>query len=96
MVSLKKQVSMRQRKNSHIWSEIYMPLKTPLLPMELFKIRNFVVAVIVGSVGQMSFYALNILWPTHITDLYTTDNLKVGWMSVSNIYFPNRDMETRV
>lgn len=50
--------------------------------MNLFKIRNFVVAVIVGSVGQMSFYALNVLWPTHITNLYTTDNLTIGWMSV--------------
>lgn len=51
--------------------------------MKLFKIRNFVVAVVVGSVGQMSFYALNVLWPTQITNLYTTDNISIGWMSVS-------------
>ncbi|ERT01322.1 hypothetical protein HMPREF1624_02566 [Sporothrix schenckii ATCC 58251] len=61
--------------------EIYMPLHTPLLPMELFKIKNFVVAVVVGSCGQMSWYALNLLWPYHIQNLYTTDNSKVGWMS---------------
>lgn len=61
--------------------EIYMPLHTPLLPMKLFKIRNFVVAVVVGSCGQMSWYALNLLWPYHIQNLYTTDNSKVGWMS---------------
>lgn len=58
-----------------------MPLKAPLIPMNLFKIRNFVVCVIVGSIGQMSFYALNVIWPQHITNLYTTDNVTVGWMS---------------
>lgn len=60
-----------------------MPLKSPLIPMYLFKIRNYDVAVIVGSVGQMSFYALNVIWPQQITNLYTTDNIKIGWMSVS-------------
>ena len=38
-----------------------MKLKQPLLPMSLFKIRHYWVAVIVGSVGQMSFYAMNVL-----------------------------------
>ncbi|OAA57978.1 siderophore iron transporter [Niveomyces insectorum RCEF 264] len=61
--------------------ETYVPLHTPLLPMTLFKNRSFVVAVIVGSCGQMSWYALNLLWPYHIQDLYTTDNNTVGWMS---------------
>lgn len=61
--------------------EVYMPLPEPLLPMKLFKIRNFWIAVVVGSVGQMSFYALNVLWPTHITALYTKQNMTVGWMS---------------
>ena len=42
--------------------ENLMKLKQPLLPMSLFKIRNYWVAVIVGSVGQMSFYAMNVLW----------------------------------
>lgn len=50
--------------------------------MSLFTIRNFNIAVVVGSVGQMSFYALNILWPTHITMLYTKNNYLIGWMSV--------------
>lgn len=53
--------------------------------MKLFKIRNFWVACIVGSVGQMSFYALNVLWPTHITALYTKANMTVGWMSASHL-----------
>jgi predicted MFS family arabinose efflux permease len=65
--------------------EIFAPwVKQPLLPMDLFQYRNFWIAVVVGSVGQMSFYALNVLWPTHIQALYTTDNMTVGWMSCAN------------
>jgi hypothetical protein len=63
-----------------------MPLKLPLLPMHLFKIRNYVVAVIVGTVGQMVYYALNVLWPQQISSLYTTDNAMIGWMSVSCLF----------
>ncbi|CAK7224030.1 hypothetical protein SBRCBS47491_005410 [Sporothrix bragantina] len=61
--------------------EIYMPLEMPLLPMGLFKNHSFVVAVIVGSCGQMSWYAYNLLWPYHIQNLYTTNNTTVGWLS---------------
>jgi hypothetical protein len=60
-----------------------MPLKLPLLPMHLFKIRNYVVAVIVGTVGQMVYYSLNVLWPQQISSLYTTNNAMIGWTSVS-------------
>ena len=70
-----------------------MPLSEPLLPMKLFKIRNFWVAVIVGSVGQMSFYALNVLWPTHITALYTKNNMIVGWMSVSKDFTSTKEVK---
>jgi MFS family permease len=48
--------------------------------MNLFKIRNYVIAVIVGSIGQMSYYAFNVLWPTQASLLYTTDNITLGWM----------------
>lgn len=63
--------------------EIYVPLKQPLLPMTLLRIRNFVACVIIGSVGQMVWYAINVLWPDQITQFYTTDNILVGLMSVS-------------
>ena len=49
--------------------------------MKLFKIRDFSVAVVVGSVGQMAYYALNIIWPGQIGNLFTTDNLKIGVLS---------------
>ncbi|EON69199.1 hypothetical protein W97_08558 [Coniosporium apollinis CBS 100218] len=61
--------------------EIYVPLKQPLMPMKLFKIRNLVAVVVVGCVGQMVYYALNVLWPVQITALYATDNMKIGIMS---------------
>ncbi|VUC21569.1 unnamed protein product [Clonostachys rosea] len=66
---------------SFVIYEIYMAPRSPLVPMNLFKITNYNVAVIVGSVGQMSFYALNVIWPQQVTNLYTTDNIKIGWMS---------------
>lgn len=62
--------------------EIYMPLKQPLLPVKMLKNRNFIAACIVGTVGQMVYYALNVLWPQQITALYTTDNITIGWMAV--------------
>ena len=65
--------------------EAYMPLKIPLLPMNLLKIRNYVIAVIAGTVAQMVYYSLNVLWPQQISALYTSNNALIGWMSVSGI-----------
>ncbi|KAL4898370.1 siderophore iron transporter [Aspergillus ambiguus] len=61
--------------------EIYVPLKQPLLPMNLLKIRNLVACVVIGSVGQMTWYAVNVLWPDQITQFYSTNNLIIGFMS---------------
>jgi hypothetical protein len=63
-------------------TEAFMPLKLPLLPIRLLKIRNYVVAIIVGSVGQMVYFSLNVLWPQQIAALYTTNNANIGWISV--------------
>jgi hypothetical protein len=60
-----------------------MNLKIPLLPMDLLKNRNYLVAVIAGTVAQMVYYSLNVLWPQQISSLYTTDNAMIGWISVS-------------
>jgi hypothetical protein len=53
------------------------------MPMRLLKIRNFAAAVVVGCVGQMVYYVMNLLWPKIITIFFTTDNIKIGLMSVS-------------
>jgi hypothetical protein len=60
-----------------------MNLKIPLLPMNLLKNRGYVVAVIAGTVAQMVYYSLNVLWPAQIASLYTTNNAMIGWISVS-------------
>jgi hypothetical protein len=61
--------------------ENYMPLKQPLLPLRLFRHRNLIYVGIIGCVGQMVYYALNVLFPQQITQLYTTDNIIIGAMS---------------
>lgn len=63
--------------------EAYMPLKQPLLPLRLFKHPNIVPVVFVGCVGQMVYYALNVLFPQQIANLFTTSNILIGLMSVS-------------
>ena len=65
--------------------EAYVPLKQPLLPLRLFKHRNLVAVVFVGSVGQMVYYALNVLFPQQITALFTTNNILIGAISVSEV-----------
>ncbi|CAK7200619.1 hypothetical protein SEUCBS139899_003317 [Sporothrix eucalyptigena] len=61
--------------------EIYVPLRQPLVPIRIFKIRNVNAAIVIGCVGQMVYYALNLLWPTIITTFFTTDNIKIGLIS---------------
>lgn len=61
--------------------ETYITPCQPLMPMKLLKIRNFVAVLIVGCVGQMVFYCLNVLWPMAITVFFTTDNGIIGLMS---------------
>lgn len=58
-----------------------MPLKQPLLPTRLMTNKDYIVVVIVGTVGQMVYYSLNVLWPQQIASLYSTDNATIGWMS---------------
>jgi hypothetical protein len=67
--------------NNLTYLESFMPLKQPLLPVKLLKTRNLVAVVFVGSVGQMVYYALNVLWPQQITSLFTTNNIIIGLMS---------------
>jgi hypothetical protein len=67
-----------------------MNLKLPLLPINLLKIRNYVIAVIAGTVAQMVYYSLNVLWPLQISTLYTTNNTLIGWMSVRGPSFKSK------
>jgi hypothetical protein len=60
-----------------------MPLEQALVPMSLFKITNYSAVVVTASVGTMIYFSMNILWPLQIGALYTTDNIQIGWLSVS-------------
>lgn len=65
--------------------ETYMPLEQPILPVKLLKNGPYLAIVACACVGQMAYFALAILWPEQIEYLYTTDNIKIGWMSVSRL-----------
>lgn len=64
--------------------EIYMPLKQPLFPFRLIKIRNIWTCVIIGSTIQMVWFALNVFWPIQLTVLYTSDQTSIGLLSSIN------------
>ncbi|ERS98989.1 hypothetical protein HMPREF1624_04184 [Sporothrix schenckii ATCC 58251] len=64
--------------------ETYMPLEQPILPIKLLKNRNYLAMVGVACVGQMAYFALAILWPQQIQYTFTTDNIKIGWMSLTS------------
>lgn len=60
-----------------------MPLDYPFIPMRLFKNFSYVTTVMVGSVGSMIYYSMNVLWPRQVGQLYETDLLAVGWTSMT-------------
>ena len=61
--------------------EVYMPLKQPLLPVKLFKVRNITACIFVGSTMQMVWLALNVFWPLQINAIFTTDEVTIGILS---------------
>lgn len=67
--------------------EIYMPLKQPLFPFRLIKIRNVWTCIIVGSTMQMVWFALNVFWPIQLSALYTSDETTIGLLSSLNGIF---------
>ncbi|KAJ5937122.1 hypothetical protein N7466_003572 [Penicillium verhagenii] len=63
--------------------EIFVPLRQPVLPMSLLKNRGYSATVGSALVGNMVFFALSLLWPQEIEALFTTDNIKSGWLSIT-------------
>ncbi|KAK4936926.1 hypothetical protein LTR10_022304 [Elasticomyces elasticus] len=64
--------------------ETFLPPKQPLLPIRILKNRNYLAVVVAGSVGQMVFVCLSVLWPAEVGSLFTTDNVKIGWISITS------------
>lgn len=68
-----------------VW-EAYCNLDYPLIPMTLFKSREYNCLVACASIGCMIYYAGGIIWPTMAGALFTTDITDVGWLSVSALH----------
>ena len=47
-----------------------MPVKEPLMPLHLFKNRNYVALSTISGVGAMIFYALNLIYPQQIASVW--------------------------
>lgn len=58
-----------------------MPLNRPLVPMHLFRSRDYCVLTVVSAVGGMLYYSLNVIYPTMIIALFTTDPIRGGLLA---------------
>ncbi|CAK7234211.1 hypothetical protein SBRCBS47491_008870 [Sporothrix bragantina] len=63
-----------------LW-EIYGAGDYPLIPIHLFKNRQYMGTILTAAVGSMVYYSLLVLWPVQITMLYDTDSMAIGWKS---------------
>ncbi|KAF2006282.1 fungal trichothecene efflux pump [Amniculicola lignicola CBS 123094] len=63
--------------------EAYCGIEYPLIPMRLFKNRDYDAVVACASFGAVVYYALTVIWPTMIGALFTTDIKKTGWLSTA-------------
>jgi len=62
--------------------EALMPLKAALIPKALLQdVRGFDVVIITIFVAGMLLYSLQVLWPTQIQTMYTTETMRIGWIS---------------
>ncbi|KAK4495960.1 hypothetical protein PRZ48_013228 [Zasmidium cellare] len=61
--------------------EIYMPLNRPLVPMHLFRSRDYCVLTVISAVGGMLYYSLNVIYPTMVAALFTTDPVRGGLLT---------------
>lgn len=60
-----------------------MPLDYPFIPMRVFRNFPYVTTVVVGTVGSMIYYSMNVLWPRQVSQLYETGLLEIGWASMT-------------
>lgn len=60
--------------------EAYVPLTYPIFPPKIFKnIRGFTVLQVATFVVGMLFYSVEVIWPTLVQSLFTTDINRVAW-----------------
>ena len=51
--------------------------------MHLFRNRDYCVLTLVSAVGGMLYYSLNVIYPTMVATLFTTDVVEAGLLSVA-------------
>ncbi|KAL1889157.1 hypothetical protein Sste5346_009106 [Sporothrix stenoceras] len=62
--------------------EVYSTAKTKLIPTRHFKLRSYIPSIIVGAIGQLGYFSLNLFWPQQITLLYhPTTEIRTGLIS---------------
>ncbi|KAK3668757.1 hypothetical protein LTR22_000237 [Elasticomyces elasticus] len=63
-----------------LW-ECFAPLERPLVPMRLFRSRGYCVLTLISGIGGMLYYSLNVIYPTMVGALFTTDIVKAGLLT---------------
>lgn len=63
--------------------EAYAKLKEPLMPVYLFKNKNWNVIIVLWALGAAVYYANAILWPGMVASVYSEGHgvMWIGWMS---------------
>ncbi|KAH0829685.1 hypothetical protein AYO21_11700 [Fonsecaea monophora] len=63
--------------------EAYVP-KHPLIPLSLLRNRQFLLFLVAGCSGGMIYYSMGIMWPLIVSELFTTDLVRQGWLAMSS------------
>jgi MFS family permease len=62
-----------------LW-ECFGKLKEPLVPMRALRDVGFAAAVVTSGIGASLYYALSIVWPQMVAQVYTSDDfMEIGW-----------------
>jgi MFS family permease len=62
-------------------SEAYFCRVQPLMPPRMFRNIGFDSVIATATIASMVYYSFTVLWPTLITNIYTTDSMEIGWQS---------------
>ncbi|KAE9365499.1 MFS general substrate transporter [Stipitochalara longipes BDJ] len=60
--------------------EIYVPLKEPLIPINLFLSIPWVADIMLVALGSSVYFAFAIIWPIMVFGLYTSNLTHGGWL----------------
>lgn len=64
-----------------LW-ECFANLAEPLVPMQLLRAPGFLAAVVVSGLGASLYYALGVVWPSMVTNVYASgDFMTDGWVA---------------